>query len=75
MDAHIDSCSLLVDDIRIPDGIPYIEILKTAEDACADLIVMGTHGYNVLQDSLIGGTARRIVKDSKIPVMIIRFPS
>lgn len=74
MDEQIDSCSLMVDDIRVPKGIPHVEILKAADDAKADIIVMGTHGYNMLQDSLIGGTARRIVKDSQIPVMVIRLP-
>lgn len=74
MDEHIDSCTLMVDDIRIPKGTPHVEILNAAKDSNADIIVMGTHGYNILQDSLIGGTARRIVKDSKIPVMVIRLP-
>ncbi|NIV13005.1 universal stress protein, partial [Candidatus Saccharibacteria bacterium] len=40
----------------------------------ADMIVVGTHGHNILQDSLIGNTARRIVKDSQIPVLVIRLP-
>ncbi len=74
MDRTIDSCSQMLDDIRIQRGVPYIEIIKTAKETTADMIVMGTHGFNILQDSLIGGTARRIVKDSKIPVMVVRLP-
>lgn len=74
MDAKFDSCKLMVDDIRIPKGVPHVEILKTAIEVDADMIVMGTHGYNILQDSLIGGTARRMVKDSQIPVLVIRLP-
>jgi nucleotide-binding universal stress UspA family protein len=74
MDKKIDSCNLMVDDIRVPKGIPHVQILKTAKDIKADMIVMGTHGHNILQDSLIGNTAKRIVKDSQMPVVIIRLP-
>lgn len=74
MHSDDDSCTFMVDDIRVPTGVPHREILKTAKEINADMIVMGTHGYNILQDSLIGGTARRIVKKSKIPVMVIRLP-
>lgn len=74
MEEKINTCNLMADDIQIRNGIPYEEILKTAGEVDADMIVMGTHGYNALQDSLIGGTARRIVKDSKIPVMVVRLP-
>ncbi|MEX1299415.1 MAG: universal stress protein [Desulfotignum sp.] len=74
MDGKLESCSFMVDDIRVPKGIPHVEILKTAKDIQADMIVIGTHGHNILQDSLIGSTARRIVKDSKIPVLVIRLP-
>lgn len=71
---QMKACPLLVDDIQIKNGIPYEEILHTAKVVDADMIVIGTHGYNALKDSLIGGTARRIVKDSKIPVMVVRLP-
>ena len=74
MDGKIDSCSLMVDDIRVPKGVPHAEIFKTAKDIKADIIVLGTHGHNILQDSLIGSTARRMVKDSQIPVLVIRLP-
>lgn len=74
MNEKMDACDLIDPDIVIKNGIPYEEILKVSSDMNADMIVMGTHGYNVLEDSLIGGTARRIVKDSSIPVLIIRLP-
>ena len=73
MDNQIDSCSQRVDDIRVPQGVPHVEILKTAKNIKADIIIVGTHGHNVFQDSLLGTTARRIVKDSKVPVLVIRL--
>ncbi len=74
MDNKLDSCDFMVDDIRITSGVPCLEILKTADKVNADLIIIGKHGYNILESSLIGGTARRVVKDSELPVMVIRLP-
>ncbi len=69
-----DSCQLLGEDIRIKNGSPQEVILETSVEMGADLIIMGTHGYNMLKDALIGGTARKVVKKSEIPVMVIRLP-
>ncbi|MFH2093801.1 MAG: universal stress protein [Pseudomonadota bacterium] len=74
MDTKIESCNFIADDIQVTKGIPHREILRVAKEVCADMIVMGTYGHNILQDSLIGGTTRRIVKDSTIPVLVIRLP-
>jgi len=38
------------------------------------MIVMGTHGYGMFADALIGSTARRVVRRCKKPVMVIRLP-
>lgn len=69
-----DSCRMLGEDIRIQKGNPQEVILETSQQMEADLIVMGTHGYNILKDALIGGTARKVVQKSKIPVLVIRLP-
>lgn len=74
MDSKIDSCRLLVEDILITRGNPTEEILKTSQKIKADMIVMGTYGHNILQGSLIGGTARKIVKHSEIPVLVVKLP-
>ncbi|WP_022664987.1 universal stress protein [Desulfospira joergensenii] len=74
MGSVIESCPLLVDDIIIEKGNPTEEILHGAKKAEADMIVMGNRGYNILKDGLIGGTARRVVRQSKIPVLVIRLP-
>ena len=74
MDSQIDSCRLLIDDIQITKGNPAEQILTISKDIEADMIVLGSHGYNILQDALIGGTARRVVRNSEIPVLVIRLP-
>jgi nucleotide-binding universal stress UspA family protein len=68
------SCPFIVEDILIKEGIPVDEILKTADSKDCDMVVMGTHGYGMLADALIGSTARRVVRRCKKPVMVIRRP-
>lgn len=74
MESQIDSCPFLVEDIRITRGNPTEEILNASKDINADVIVMGSYGYNMLKGSLIGGTARKVVKNSNIPVLTVRLP-
>jgi nucleotide-binding universal stress UspA family protein len=73
MEAAYDSCRLLAEDIRIEKGSPHEVILDVSEAIEADFIVMGTHGYNILKDAFIGGTARKVVRSSRIPVLTIRL--
>lgn len=68
-----------VEDIKLNDenllvrkGMSVDIILEVAEEINADLIIMGTHGYGMVKDALMGGTARRIVRRSDIPVMVVR---
>lgn len=61
-------------DILVERGNPVEQILAQAEAANADLIVMGTHGHGTFKDAMMGSTARRVLKRSKIPVMVIRLP-
>ena len=38
----------------------------------ADLIVMGTHGRNGLQETFLGSNAEKIVRDAEIPVLTVK---
>lgn len=66
-DLNIDDANIL-----IRKGMSVDEILLAASELKADLIVMGTHGYGMMKDALMGGTARRIVRRSDIPVLVVR---
>ncbi|MEA3361229.1 MAG: universal stress protein [Thermodesulfobacteriota bacterium] len=35
---------------------------------------MGTHGQGAIADALIGSTAKWVVRQSPIPVLVIRLP-
>jgi nucleotide-binding universal stress UspA family protein len=67
-------CKFIVEKILVVKGVPAVEILGQAEANDADMIVMGTHGYGVFKDALMGGTARRVVRRSPVPVMVVRLP-
>ena len=62
------------DDIIVKRGNPVEEIIKSAEESNCDLIVMGTHGHGTLEDVMLGSTARRVIRRSKIPVLVVRLP-
>jgi len=53
-------------------GIPADKILEYAEENNIDLIVMGTHGLTGFKKFLIGSVAEKVVRHSKVPVMVIR---
>ena len=64
-----------VDDIIVErGGNPVDEILKQAIKLNCDLIVLGSHGHGKLEDVMIGSTARRVVRRSAVPVLVVRLP-
>jgi nucleotide-binding universal stress UspA family protein len=74
MSAKLKDCKFMVEEILTIAGVPAEEILNQAERLDMDVIVMGTHGHGLFIDALMGGTARRVVNRSPIPVMIVRLP-
>jgi len=66
--------AFVTDEILIKNGDPAEIIVQTAKEQKCDLIVMGTHGHGAIADVLIGSTAKRVVRHSTIPVLVIRLP-
>jgi len=54
-------------------GIPYEEILKKADEEKVSLIILGTQGRKGIVHFLFGGTAERVVRNAKSPVMTVRM--
>ncbi|MCL6473122.1 MAG: universal stress protein [Firmicutes bacterium] len=52
-------------------GHPPQVILQVAYEEGADMIVMGTHGRTGLARAIIGSVADRIVRHSKVPVVLV----
>jgi nucleotide-binding universal stress UspA family protein len=53
-------------------GIPAERILDYAEENGINLIVMGTQGLTGFKRFLIGSVSEKVLRYSKVPVMIIR---
>ena len=47
------------------------EIIRYADEAGMDLIVMGTHGYKGLEKVMFGSVAEKVVRSSPCPVLTI----
>ena len=56
----------------IVEGNPASEILRIAEEAKMNVIVMGGIGKTGLEKFLLGSVAERVVRNSKVPVLIAR---
>ncbi|MGB8412511.1 MAG: universal stress protein [Candidatus Binatus sp.] len=54
---------------HVTTGDPAEQVLETARDLDADLIVMGTHGRKGLGHLVLGSVAERVVRESPIPVL------
>jgi nucleotide-binding universal stress UspA family protein len=52
-------------------GIPWEQILATAQQIDAGLIVTGTHGRRGLPRALLGSVAEKVVRLSQVPVLTI----
>lgn len=50
-------------------------ILEASEDLGADLLVVGSHGYQGLSRALFGSVSEKIIKNTSIPVLLLHAPS
>lgn len=61
-------------DVAVKLGHPVEQIIEFAEQGSYDLIVIGSHGFDTLKDAMLGNTVRRVLRKSKVPVMVVRLP-
>lgn len=71
---EMTECPFIVENIVVQEGEPVETILGQSEKSGCDVIVMGTHGHGLLADMMMGSTARRVVRRSPKPVLVIRLP-
>lgn len=71
---EFSECPFITKDIIVTIGHPVEEILFQAENKDFDLVVMGSHGYGILADVMMGGTTRRVLRQCNIPVLVVRLP-
>jgi nucleotide-binding universal stress UspA family protein len=61
-------------EIEIRTGKPFIEIIDTAREIDADLIIIATHGHTGVEHLLFGSTAEKVVRKAPCPVLTLREP-
>jgi nucleotide-binding universal stress UspA family protein len=66
--------TFVTDEILIKNGTPAEAIVETAQEQNCDLIVLGTRGHSTLANVFVGSTAKWVIKNSPIPVLVIRLP-
>jgi nucleotide-binding universal stress UspA family protein len=56
------------------EGLAAEELLRTASEIGADLIVLGTHGRTGLRRLLAGSVAEAVLRGARCPVLALRSP-
>jgi nucleotide-binding universal stress UspA family protein len=69
--AHADEESLTVA-TRVAIGHPAQELVKTAKDVGADLIVLGHSGHSAMWDTFLGSVAEKVSRHASCSVLIVR---
>jgi len=67
-------CEIMTDDIIVVRGNVVDEILAETQDRGIDLIVMGYHSRGKLEGAVVGSTTRRVLRRSRMPVLLVRLP-
>jgi nucleotide-binding universal stress UspA family protein len=75
MDKWAGEAAVKVKDVEkaVVRGVPFVEIIRTAKDKNADMIVIGTHGRTGIDHMLFGSTAEKVVRKSSCPVLTVRM--
>ncbi|MDP2645409.1 MAG: universal stress protein [Desulfobacterales bacterium] len=71
---ELPECPFITEKTLVEVGHPSTVILEHAHKDDFDLVVMGTHGHSALVDVMMGGTARRVLRRCKKPVLTVRLP-
>ncbi|MDY6789944.1 MAG: universal stress protein [Thermodesulfobacteriota bacterium] len=71
--AEMDQTKISTEDIVVARGNTVDEILSLAKQKNCDLIVMGYYVRGKLGEAFLGSTARRVIRRSKIPVLLVRL--
>jgi len=79
---HLENCVKKIKKIKdveiiaaIQKGIDYEEIIKYSKEKKIDIIVIATHGRTGLIHTLLGSVAEKVIRYSKIPVLVTTPPS
>jgi len=58
---------------RVEFGATDQEIINTAEEIAASLIIMGAHGRSYIRGTLLGSVTQSVLRQTNTPLLIARF--
>ncbi|KAA3472612.1 universal stress protein A-like protein [Gossypium australe] len=61
-------------EVIIESGDPRDVICRVAENIHADVLVMGSHGYGLIQRAFLGSVSNHCAQNVKCPVLIVKKP-
>jgi universal stress protein A len=56
----------------VRSGTAHTQIIQAAKELDLDLIVIGTRGICASEQSLLGSTAEKVVREAPCPVLVVR---
>ncbi len=68
---EISECPLVLDRVIVEPGKAADRIGHHAATGDYDALVMGSRGHGLVKEALMGGTSRKVIQDSPIPVFVI----
>ena len=54
------------------EGVPFLQILRTAKRLRCDLIVLATHGRTGIVHAIMGSVAENVIRRAPCPVLTVR---
>jgi nucleotide-binding universal stress UspA family protein len=76
VDARMGTSSVeFVSNILVRMGDPVEEILKAVDEEGCDVIVLGTHGKGILEQTVLGSVSSSVLLRTRKPVFVVPLPS
>jgi nucleotide-binding universal stress UspA family protein len=63
-----------IESVEIVEGFPADTILKMADKFNCDIIMLGTHGKGVLENTFLGSVSRQVLRRTRKLVFVIPLP-
>ncbi|MDX9786057.1 MAG: universal stress protein [Desulfobacterales bacterium] len=67
----ITECTFILQKVVVEPGIASKRILHHAATGTYDALVMGCRGHGIIQEALFGGTTHKVLRECKIPVLLV----
>lgn len=57
----------------LKQGVPHIEILKSAKDNGVSAVIVGSHGKSIAKEIVLGSVTSQLIEEAQIPLLVVRM--